>query len=133
MKEEIITFEVAKLAKEKGYYVKIIGTFNGNHYYNYKGELDGDQLEVIKSISDSKPNPLIANIAAPTQSVLQRWLRERYQIDIIILPKLKDLGKFYGGYIDNDTEMIHKSIGSNFLTYEKALEEGLLKALEQIK
>lgn len=62
--EEICTYEVCKLAKEKG--------FNGLCYegYDRKGEL----------LPNNIPNPnmqlLLIDCIAPTQSLLHRWLRE---------------------------------------------------------
>ena len=73
-----------------------------------------------------------SHYAKPTQSLLAKWLREEYNIDINIITKHKDLGKFYGGFIDTNNK-INKSIGSNYKTYEEALEIGLQEALKLIK
>lgn len=127
MKEEFITLETAKLAKEKGFDEKVYREYDKSGYLRCTSKSADVVLGPYDELLKSTEYP------APTQSLLQRWLRERYKIDIIILPKLKDLGKFYGGYIDNDIDMIHKSIGSNFLTYEHALEKALINALNQIK
>jgi hypothetical protein len=123
MNNEIITFKTAKLANEKEFNIsQDCGYESNGTYFDNSQDYDGCKFGYCKEI-----------YLAPTQSMLQRWLREKHQIDIIILPKLKDLGKFYGGYIDNDVKMIHKSYGSNFKTYEEALEEGLYEALKLIK
>ena len=68
--EEICTYEVAKLAKEKEFPQHI-----GDDAYIVENEYD-DKYEVgchypIQFIPDYLPN-----ITAPTQSLLQRWLRE---------------------------------------------------------
>lgn len=57
--EEICTYEVAKLAKEKGFPVKEIECW----YCEYDGR-------PTKEIIDEQQYPVI------TQSLLQRWLRE---------------------------------------------------------
>ncbi len=121
MKDIFITFETAKLAKQKGF----------DEFCDYHLNKEGMRFQTM---TGSTKNSQWDNCTTqPTQSLLQRWLREVHQIDIIVLPKLKDLGKFYGGYIDNDIQMIHKSYGSNFKTYEDALEYALQTALNQIK
>lgn len=72
--EEIATFEVAKLAKEKGFREKCI-----EHYYD-------DTKDLYRS-----SNPQCYNFGgntsdAPTQSLLQRWLREEkgVVIDVVL-------------------------------------------------
>ena len=71
MKEELITFDTAKLAKEKGF--NDTETYVSYHYCISSKEavLDGDRL--FKEIY----------IPAPTQSLLQKWLRE-YDIHLSI-------------------------------------------------
>ena len=77
--DEIVTYEVAKLAKEKGFPQHI-----GNDAYVVENEYD-DKYEVechypIQFIPDYLPT-----IAAPTQSLLQRWLREEKGIVIDVV------------------------------------------------
>ena len=104
MKDKVITFETAKLAKDKGF-DKI--TF----------ERKASNLELVE----------LNNF--PTQSLLQRWLREKHELNI-------DIGNF-GIYwevaiytIEENMEVIHESGGYN--TYEEALELGLQKGLKLI-
>lgn len=117
MEDEFITFEIAKLAKEKGFVLK-----TGINYYSDK-ENDMAMSYDLNNIN---------HYPCETQSLLQRWLREKHNLDVIVLPKLKDLGKFYGGYVDKNDQQINHSYGSNFKTYEEALEEGLYEALKLI-
>ena len=77
--EEICTYEVAKLAKEKGFPQHI-----GDDAYIVENEYD-DEYEVgchypIQFIPDYLPT-----ITAPTQSLLQRWLREEKGIVIDVV------------------------------------------------
>ena len=76
----------------------------------------------------------------PTQSLVQKWLREQHNIRIFI--ENKTSGEF--GFIiytvnPDKTEVIGKPWIRNsffilsFKTYEEALEEGLLQALKLIK
>jgi hypothetical protein len=112
--EDKITFETAKLAKEKG-----LPSEFGYGYYP-----DGGKITLFRGTPP---------IYAPTQTVLQKWLREVYNIDVSVIPKYKDLGKFYGGFIDTNNGEMNKSYGSNFKIYEEALEKGLYQALLLIK
>ena len=76
------------------------------------------------------PSAIVSNswwntgYSAPTQALLQRWLREEYNIDIFI-----ESGYCY--IIQNEkTKIIETFL---FPTYEEALEEGLLSALKMIR
>ena len=115
MKEELITFETAKLAKEKGFERAIKNT--------PRYEADG-------TISTS--GFWDYNLAAPTQSLLQRWLRENMNINVLVV-------NYYDKFscvmkTTNDHHRDGYSIKSILTdTYEKALEAGLLEALKMIK
>lgn len=61
--EEIVTFEVAKLAREKGFNEKCY------HYYQ-NGVLESDEC------FNHYNKGIVSICSAPTQSLLQRWLRE---------------------------------------------------------
>jgi len=70
MKEELISFKTAKLAKEKGFDENI------NRYYEQKhGSTNIHMYE--GSVTNN-------SILAPTQNLLQRWLREVHRIHIVI-------------------------------------------------
>jgi hypothetical protein len=106
MEEQLISFETAKLAKEKGFdFIYIIDNELTNH-------------------------------SLITQSLLQKWLREKYDIHIEILNHNNNL--YYGDLIyddahyDYDDETV-KNDAENCKTYEKALEICLYKALKLIK
>ena len=72
MKESIISFETAKLAKEKGFPHRDSITHKA---YNVNGEL-GNIFKFDKPYT----------ILAPTQVLLQKWLREIHKIHIVINP-----------------------------------------------
>jgi len=71
------------------------------------------------------------NIAVCTQSLLQKYLREVHNINVLVEVGWKD-GKFiYGyslwvGFKDNFYE-------EKYNTYEEALQEGLIRGLNLIK
>jgi hypothetical protein len=92
-----ISFETAKLAKEKG--------FKG---ICFQDEMGGDIF--------------------PTQALLQKWLREEHNIHIMIFPSL-DLTEYYVDVISKEDRTF---IDTPHNTYEEALEQGLVEALELI-
>lgn len=129
--EEICTYELCKLAKEKGYPQHI-----GDDAYVVENEYD-DEYEVgccypIPFIPDYLPT-----ITAPTQSLLQRWLREEKKIYIAISVDIDhDLHRVcfeYGVCYDFDgrTMEYHNSYDS-FGQYEDALEDALKWTLENL-
>ena len=118
MTEQLISFETAKLAKEKGFDdIK-------RPYYTRSGNL----------VRDSFTGPFCA---APTQSLLQRWLREEHNIiaDLKVGYRIyPDKFYFYYWRILKNTEEceIDYTSEQQYSNYEEALEKGLLEALKLI-
>lgn len=130
--EEICTYEMCSLAKEKGYPQHI-----GNDAYIVENEYD-DEYEVgccypIQFIPDYLPT-----ITAPTQSLLQRWLREEktYAIsvfwDILSKAYCYEIVKTIGVLEIQVGEKYNYSNPKSFNTYELALEDALKYALENL-
>ena len=96
MKEQLILFETAKLAEEKGF---------------------GDKLDWLGvSIHDNYP----------TQSLLQKWLREKHNIHMA----MKHMSN---GFVCDVQIAFVRSIKMVVQpTYEEALEHGLYEALKLI-
>ena len=142
MQEQLVSFETAKLAEEKGF-VDIIGTFRGKSYYTHKGELNGNVIDSIKEYSELRKSGMSAvdvnknnkfnPISAPTQSLLQKWLREKHNINVI--PTMSRFSHTYGYKIfyieDEKTELIDSQYIKNN-SFEKALEIGLQEGLKLI-
>lgn len=145
MTEELISFETAKLAKEKGFNIRIQHTVNGQNclYFLDTGEVPKMiNTNQIDNWNDDKKFQHVCS--APTQSLLQKWLREIHKIHIeidfydnartyhfeyrVITSKNRDY---------NDLDMIDSAKrhynAKKFNTYEKALEQGLYQALKLIK
>lgn len=121
MEEQLISFETAKLAKEKGMYVicpkcdcKDIQT--GNIYY----EMWADALSDFREILHYRP----------IQSLLQKWLREKHNIHISIDYEQSNKWVFYLGKFPECETYAYQE---NFNSYEEALEVGLQEALKLIK
>ncbi len=74
MKDEIISFETAKILHEKGFF-----HYEIHSWYTPKGEL------IISSTRGIDFN-FSGGIPAPSQSLLQKVLREKFHIDIMIEP-----------------------------------------------
>lgn len=156
MKEEFITFETAKLAKEKGFnipvleYICIHGVFqciNESTYYeegdgyrclnNLGGpilqdynniEIDSDYAGQGPCFYDGQDRSIYS---APTQSLLQRWLREKHKINISMISGSNATNLWYSE-ISTAYKYPIKSDGSKIFTYEEALEDALIKALNLI-
>ena len=124
MEETRITFETAKLSKEKG--------FNLSTSYVFE---DGKEkfLGGVQRKNFTYENV----ITRPTQSLLQKWLREVHKIAI-------DINTHYNtskntlsyGVVGFLMKHNHYSGGFSkreFTTYEEALEIGLQEALKLIK
>ena len=114
MKEQLISFETAKLAKEKGVKLDINGLYWEDGSYD-----SGENALVYEEFQDV--------MSAPTQSLLQKWLREVHNIDVNVLPYNKTK-KEYEVYVD-----LAVTTWSGYKTYEEALEVGLQEALKLIK
>jgi len=103
MKEAVVSFTTAKLAKEKGFNIRTV-----------------------------------TNLRKPTQSLLQKWLREEHNIHVSAFPVFSNrffptIRKFYK---DKEYDTF---LGSPYPpkysknTYEEALECGLQEALKLIE
>lgn len=75
MKEEIILFETAQLAKEKGFNIPC------NLYYYIDNMIHSQKDKYHKGrLIDRNIYP--NQYSAPTQALLQKWFRKVYNIDI---------------------------------------------------
>lgn len=117
MKEELISFKTAKLAKEKGF------SSATSRQYDSKGECHHALSIGIGA------DEYLKRTAAPTQSLLQKWLREEHCTDVLIVPALKE--NHYEPLIIDNNE--NQTVSDEcFVCYEEALEKGLYEALKLI-
>lgn len=136
--DEVCTYEVAKLAKEKGF-PQDPDKNDHSQMYSWDGLRNIHSLGVwaVWYMEEYDHDNLYA---APTQSLLQRWLREEKDVQIIITPSLDELGTWRWGhygwviYIYNEYQPIYYSRFNrdNFCTYEKGLEDALKYALKNL-
>ena len=121
MKEDIISLKTAKLAKEMGFPSINTGlnkmyTEEG-HFYNSVGPTFDES----------------SSYQAPTQSLLQKWLREEHLIHIeILLSEESPYNMFYYRIMQTGKyfTLSHNGIYKN--NYEEVLEKGLQEALKLI-
>ena len=125
MEEQLISFETAKLAKEKG--------FDIHCRFHY----DEEMLNVYEN-EDFPYNSWNGSLFAPTQSLLQKWLREKHNIYCSAWCNASgwawEIEKTSGTHIsimdiDGNVKGVNLDSGM-FNSYEEALEDGLLKALK---
>ena len=119
--EEICTYEVCKLAKEKGFNVQTFDWYDYTGNY-YKGLIPHELHEC----------PRYKEYYAPTQSLLQRWLREEKGLHISI-PLHKGEYEYFWAIDSLNRKKKTDDIAYNlFDTYELALEDALKYALENL-
>ena len=119
--DEICTYEVAKLAKEKGFPLQKVIKQDGRAFF----------YELPQS------HPDWTNCDAwyiPTQGLLQRWLREEKNIHIAVFPNLRNSYEYdWIVYIKGkECWLPTYSALNDFDTYELALEDALKYALENL-
>lgn len=149
MKENRISFETARLAKEK----KFRWPVKSHYQYSLterehpedgksgpfgweKGELS---LENGYFINDWEPADFSSKAwlmcAAPTQAHLQKWLREDHGLVVLldIVENVKGMWRvqIYADYEEYGVFDLYSAAG--FASYEDALEDGLKEALNHVK
>lgn len=134
MEEQIITFNVAVLAKEKGFNIPTL------YGCNNKGELQ--QYFTYQSYAPGEPEVWISDFIQnwdyqlPTQSLLQKWLREKHNIHIIVNPTITTNWTSALCNLGNEKIELKEGIifdSLDYSSYEGALEQGLYEALKLIK
>ncbi len=127
-REIVITFDTAKLAKEKGF-------LSASKAYNLEGKL-GNYYDIVGECPfdpefEDDENAIDYDqlrYSAPSQSLLQKWLREEHKINIWCIPMPNNITWMIKGRSQNNELAINEFSES----YEEALEEGLTQALKLI-
>jgi hypothetical protein len=125
MKEQLVSYETAQLAKKYGFNEKIKKIYNGR-----KEIINQTDLSIR---INSRLN--LYQYLAPTQSILQKWLRDKniiidIQLDQTSYPKYcfniykyKEFGNW---------DKINNPEWGLYSTYEKALEDALVLGLQNV-
>ena len=158
MEDQLISFETAKLAKEKGFDLKVFHYVNAlnNHatcsvettYYPDGDGIDNVGGAIELNYNSTKiswdyetwgryydDNGIFEYYSAPTQSLLQRWIREAHGINvqpstditlnwICLVQSLHPQASYTGD---------SKLFGGDGRSYEEVLEEGLKEALSLLE
>lgn len=154
MKEQLISYETAKLAKKKGfglgdYYIKLPtfydeGVLQDKYHINIGKKpkathLGQDTINDFEAHLLEVDNSLKEIVLAPTQALLQTWLRLKHNINITCeYVKSKKYWSVYivkmDGYFDISAGFIKDILAHSGITcYENSLEKGLFTALEFIQ
>jgi predicted transcriptional regulator len=149
MKDERITFKTAKFLKEKKFDITVYGCYTeflinqndpeypkgGGPFSMVKGEIEFEN-DYMKNNDKSYGDYSCKNYtmyAAPTQSLVQKWLREVHNIQVYCYSSSKNSEGKYRDYVVHINEKsINDDRDEEFQTYEEALEVGLQVALEMI-
>ena len=128
MQEKLVDRATAVLAKQKRFDWKCRGYYSSLHnIVMTNGTLHGAVDHNNPYYDKFAGNPYYS---APTQSLLQRWLREVHKLSVEVGNEYQL--KSWNCYIvnqDNDSKPILTKDDEYFSTYEAALEEGLYEAL----
>lgn len=122
MEEQLIKFKTAKLAKDKGFNEICTHHYGVNEWIPKRRPEKGIKNSEI--IEKSSPNGCVA----PTQTILNKWLREKHNIYINI-GLIEKEGFGYICSFKKDETIFQSKLG----LYEEVLEEGLQEALELLK
>lgn len=145
MEDTLIEFSTAKLAKDKGFKELCFAAFHKDNSgdYSKKGYFESgiiSQSEYFKFPTMSNGDKIavlqkdyIHTILRPTQSLLQKYLREVHKIDVEapLVYKL-NTREYLVRIYKNNTEIILPTF-HYYKSYEEALEIALYQALNLIK
>jgi hypothetical protein len=141
MKEQLIEFETAKLAKEKGFSLWTNERFYGKTYDKNTAKSLYTNTSFMMYENNNTPKNDSPTYDAPTQSLLQKWLRDKFIMDVQPICTYKTFRFYHLGIIFiNDKNQIDtilikdEGMPTNklFNSYEEALEEGLFETLKLI-
>lgn len=129
MKEQYITLETAKLAREKGLFYE----------YEYSSDCPGYNITDEKNpwhcnyrVMFTKPSEK-EHLFAPTQAFLANWLRKNHNLQVYCYSNTKNGKGIYRDYVIHINEQsMNDARDEEFQTYEEAMEIGLQLALEMI-
>lgn len=131
MEETLISFETAKLAKEKGFKLQ-------SNAFGYVTKFYNHNTHSLLPFGRTGRTDLTKAYYASTQGLLQKWLREVHGINIVISPSYRcfniiQISK-YNEIEDQNEDMASSGLEfKDFETYEEALEVGLSESLKFIE
>lgn len=146
MTEQIITLETAKLAKEKGFTEEVGNFYKNNNKNPWSNSIAPINLRIGEKSQDNiyprNYNSEIQNrfkdvyYSAPTQSLLQKWLREKHNISVLVehgMMEDESFGYFCRIFTNTKKGGVQFKVFEYKNIYEDALEIGLQEVLKIIK
>ena len=123
MKDQFVTYEIAKQLKELGFDEECFG-----YYHVNEGYIKGYAFCYSENTRTSD-----CSILAPLWQQVIDWFREKYNINILIAP-VYSLGELKG-YVFNFGLITMSNLSEvfkngQFETFEEAREQAILKAIE---
>ena len=119
--EVYVSYEVAKLLKEKGFDECIF------EFY------EGDRIKYAHNSKGFRPSEL-PDIYYPhiTQQMAMKWLREIYQIDIQVFRHIRGKRITFYARIEQNTHLEHQDKCNLYQSYEQACEAAIKYCLENL-
>jgi len=118
LEETIVLYETAKLAKHKGFDVAT------DRRFFFNSEL------LTKDPSPFPTKTSKPTMYAPTQELLQKWLRETRNIEVYVLPTIDHKGdRGYTNRVLDDFIVTANIDFKQYQYYEEAMEMGLRQGL----
>lgn len=124
MKERLVLPQTAKLAKEKGFNQKV-----NFYYYQNKDKFELDNGDGDNEFICLNHNEYDGYFSAPTQSQLQTWLRNEWDIQVNVI---REYDYWTPVLIFISRENLEEQIPSISKCFETALEVGLAYALKKL-
>lgn len=126
IKEDYVSFETAKLLKEKGFNEECFALYNP----------DGVLIQSGIRLNNIQVGRVKGSYSAPTQQMAMRWLREVHNIFIIIEPYFYDyVNEKTSSYIPSlwQGDNYYENITSkDYPSYEEAVETTIKYCLEKL-
>lgn len=133
IEESYVSFDTAKLLKEVGFDVPCRGVYvtDRTGYYEFR---EYDNKQTTDDLCWNTEDGFQYEYLAPTQALAEKWLREVYNVAIYSLYDDDMEQWFYvvDAFTKNPVIDVFQS-GSEYDSYEEALEAGLQEAIKLIK
>jgi len=132
IEEDYVSFETAKLLKEKGFQQlqDNCGYFITEMVYSIDAD-DNDEHHFAHQYPAGVYNK-DKYIAAPTLQMAMKWLREVYQIDIQVFRHIRGKRITFYARIEQNTHLEHQDKCNLYQSYEQACEAAIKYCLEHL-
>lgn len=126
--EDYCSYELSKLLKEKGFDWMCNGYYNKDDEYSEPYFGDGEGAD---NWNNQAPSVKDLWCSAPTHQMAMKWLREVYNVHIVIEYYEADGEGFYGWIVKTGSERYHCHQEFS-ITYEEAVDAAIKYSLENL-